>query len=1666
MKKNRYLPDWRYELPVKLLDAMDEYHILKVPLLGQHYPGGPSDWCGRTSCSMAYNYYQVVQGDDFESRFITHWDGGQQGHFIDLRYPGGQRAFHTKPVDAPYHSNLEGYAVSRADYADGDVSEVKPPSRWTDTDFSASKILGFSRGVVLPYGEPDRKALALRITKNASEIENRLDTILKAVASNNPVIFYSGFSVEKSAPIHLILIIGYAYIVDDTGRHLWLVVADPSTHENKIAARKGEGIFFPPAYAAQIDVDAVAQRKLTHEHDLIRVIHGDWEEAQGALILIRARKLFEENPFSRVDDLFMDYWSDNSKGGTFIYSHKPTHVPPEFVYTNVMRSVAFPLDSQKARFRPVNCYATTEQSAVGLFPIGSHRTLHSGVHLELSQFAERPAPPPPVPPEEKPEEKKASTKGSKSTARATATPVSTGQREVRCLAPGYIVALRLTNGLPAPESSEQAKQGREANDRARELAGNHNSFVLVRHDVEELPPKQQGQQKPRRFTFYSLYMHLMPPDWGDADTYRDVAWLKTLARRDGSLVVIDPQHPAFGQVRWLQPPDHKKGAAPAAAGASDGGGSSQADIVPKKPGEQFTVIGAGLGKPEPFALGEGQDYVPAVWRKPDRDVAELHKAIIAGKVVTLSHPFLEVRAGEVLGYLDDKSQAVGDGFLHWEVLAPSQDSQLEKLLKFAEEKLELSSGGAPFFKFFEEKEGNNFFEPPALDPQNGKGELDKLMELAPPSKHAGESDAKRLKDFQNTYNQQLLKELLATYTTLPFAAEEPGSPGSGVPDEPSYPVDLLITNYKDTLPQGAYKLKLTFEPPSRPLLLDYDGKQTHLRIRLPASARKVFVEPADPSRLLLQTGSGGGKDALKRDAEHFKDVASVRWRNVVLRHLNAWSPEGIAKQVREQLKLYKELQIGGTIVDIEDEDAAKTAIQELANSVGWWAHDETLVLGSPGQEKPLFAAQPDGEQLPEDTLLDNPHPVTFAWLLMLLTNHGLVRFVDTAPWLSDEAKSLAAIGWVPARPEHPPMRVGEHLYLGAIQRGGAIESVTARVKHGAQTYELPLGKAKEGVALYPLEVSGWGSWTLDAAGAFALGGMELKGLEPVLLRAHEVAGLTSNGDGTFSWRIPFSDHCPKLIRGWVLIRVASADEPKKSPEKSGKKKPGTEAQAQEPAKPLEFQVAEVAIPVEGRDSMSASEATGFQVVDGYLKRGKVKDASAYVTQHFTYKAFLDAVAKDAKAADGSEPLLAWELIDAVERIQCMYGPRQALTLAALSGDGLSIELRAVNPEVLRPVVAQAKDEGWIQEAEEAGKGSIRIHVKAPQESQHPGEVVLEFDAHEAFSALRKSVPPDQKRVVQFGCLFPNGGFLHDQRLSRTDTLGKRAEKVNVEELKSQSKAGHLELWSTAQAEELHHQPSFGLPVVQLISKGIQITVPLLGGNETFWKAADPAITLGRKDLDENAKSAIQSSANGLCLVRQVTFGSEKLKDVLLKISAEAGNKRVPLQTERIDVDPSMKVEYDTQRSAELELKPKAEDPFTLVVTLTTHAVVPGRGFNFQLLKPAGDGAAKPEELKLAKNTLVYNRVNNKGNGLTRADGILQAEVDLRNVAVALKGGQRFTVHAEPLDQTSDKDLTTEAEGTLPEPLQQPAPQDSGRRFRGMWPEEGSMPMKSEGRWPL
>jgi len=57
----RVFPVDNYEFPDEIKRQAREWHVLKVPLLGQQMLQGVQkpDWCGRTSASMVYNYFQL-----------------------------------------------------------------------------------------------------------------------------------------------------------------------------------------------------------------------------------------------------------------------------------------------------------------------------------------------------------------------------------------------------------------------------------------------------------------------------------------------------------------------------------------------------------------------------------------------------------------------------------------------------------------------------------------------------------------------------------------------------------------------------------------------------------------------------------------------------------------------------------------------------------------------------------------------------------------------------------------------------------------------------------------------------------------------------------------------------------------------------------------------------------------------------------------------------------------------------------------------------------------------------------------------------------------------------------------------------------------------------------------------------------------------------------------------------------------------------------------------------------------------------------------------------------------------------------------------------------------------------------------------------------------------
>ncbi|MCH9688222.1 MAG: hypothetical protein K0V04_42720 [Deltaproteobacteria bacterium] len=498
----RVYPIDKYEIPTTLLKACRKYRFLKVPLMGQYFDSPTKktqDWCGRTSGSMLYNYYELIKGGDPRSRYITHWDADQYS-FLDLRLPNGERAFHAHPTAPPFDDKLSGVRVN------GAITELWPHYR---------------EGKLLPFVKTKaRLDQASAIMADESQIFSRFATVCAALDANNPLIIYSGLSRNRTKPGHLILIVGYAHIEIGGRETLWIAMADPSTTTSKIIGSNRGGVQFyrTPGPATNGGNDIAALSKLSADHNLIRIKNGAWTAQQGSLVLVRARTFFELNEGNEIGfDLLMDDFTNGRQGGTYLYSTTPTEVPDAVLVSSDRRSVVLPFDAAKEPRGPIAYLHDNETSAGGFYPLGLYRNVHSGAHL--------------LPPER-------------------------GLSPVHVAMAGQIVAVRLTGAVPGDVAQGQGDPDRPA--RAQELSGTSNAMVLVRHTVDLQPLPSAGTndggaaEKERSLTVYTLYLHLQVPDWNAPDAnYADVPWLNALLRRrGGSLTVVDPDHEGGGGVYW------------------------------------------------------------------------------------------------------------------------------------------------------------------------------------------------------------------------------------------------------------------------------------------------------------------------------------------------------------------------------------------------------------------------------------------------------------------------------------------------------------------------------------------------------------------------------------------------------------------------------------------------------------------------------------------------------------------------------------------------------------------------------------------------------------------------------------------------------------------------------------------------------------------------------------------------------------------------------------------------------------------------------------------------------------------------------------------------------------------------------------------------------------
>jgi len=1176
----RVFPVDNYEFPEEIKRQAREWHVLKVPLLGQQLlkPEQEPDWCGRTSASMLYNYFQLIKGGDPRSRYITHSRAGDPECHLDLRYPTGERAFFGPPYDSSQPKNGWGSAVrglyeiqsNYSDYHASDEGEVPVP---------LGKLFPYPEkrpkgvGGVLRYHSPSEYVesighllpTALRqeadaIHQDEKRAHERFAHLIDCLRANNPVLIYTGIGFRNQKdnvdPRHIIVICGYCILELGGVRQLWLVTADPSSKfgfaKTMLPAPNPEG---------RVDLG----HRLEPHHALFRMRSGllnDSFKMKGfaSFNLVRATAFFGKNPeavktgFNR----FLDH--SDTHCGRYAWRDKRTDAPPEVVDSSFSRpKYSFPLRGNTASSHPWQCYYNNESLETGIggyYVLGLQRNLHGGVHLfppSHQEFA----------------------------------PVS-------AVAPGYVVAAR----LPGRHSASLLPGVAEA-------LGNWPGFVLLRHEVEALSNDKATGEKG---ALYTLYMHLRSPTYpaataseqirsSELDRYfRQVPWFQKLYRqRFGAWVSIaaeDVDAPP-GTLRWSAGPVTDEDPKLQEAGATAGG--REAKVLAED----------GSTKSITVRTTEGQ--VQWLYKAPPGNLQAAMTTLADGKVVTFDEPFFPVKTGEVLGFAGPlpgeratsplhfqvpadpevpgrrKQFSLRSGFLHFQLFCP-QDEKENGINLLAElmQKLEVDGASVSGFVEVKEDQEDNFLE---------VSEVEKHLKDALPAEDRGPFGKATAEVFEAAGTIQrssmnygpVVASLLDKTTSFALEAEKPdwSSPCCRF----AYPLTLEVEPLYLPKPEqnsmvtgGSYELELCFEQEvagdwlrmecprggcggsdekgrkvCKPSVLKLDANKlasakdgiVPLSLKVPAMAERMTLK-AKGGFFIEQSISLPGADIRL-----FKQGITRRWRNVRLVQKNEWTSDNVQTVLKKV----------NAALGIDTEEAAKKTVAEIA----WCdaAKEAHIARISPLSDTPppepgakLFKG---GGWLSPSGRLENLHPVTGVWLLNVLDKQKKARVREewAVPSFRHEDPRPLCAGWVV---KGDTRRVGDTVTAVVIDEDFGYDPrnrVTLLARRGS--YELVLAGGREfgpgGNIVQEVQTSFWGEWSLVVADTSTppqaldpkaqppfltqkvtvprpkLVGEQAVG-EPVVIERP-----TRQADGSWHWRFQFEGQAPSELAGSVLLRT-------------------------------------------------------------------------------------------------------------------------------------------------------------------------------------------------------------------------------------------------------------------------------------------------------------------------------------------------------------------------------------------------------------------------------------------------------------------------------------------------------------------------------------------------
>lgn len=898
-----------------------------------------------------------------------------------------------------------------------------------------------------------------------------------------------------------------------------------------------------------------------------------------------------------------------------------------------------------------------------------------------------------------------------------------GSCAVSSFLPGYVVAARC---FPEPGGDDPRLV--EATE-ARPLG-----FVLVRHELTEpAAPKSDSNSetngepaKPPK-VFYALYMHLDPPALGAApDEGKRPGWLETLlGMQHGCLVNLDPHASglAVGEVKWLS--------GPAAADASE------ARVRGGK--EPTKVVGA-----------DGQRL--AFIKDCPEEVRQAVEAFRHGAVVTMDAPLLPVAAGDVLGTI---SPTRGAGYLHWEVFCvKTGESALDELAAKAKSVLGVE------LREISEQVPDNFIEVPD-EKGVGTNELESMF---------GQKGLP-VEDMTDERYPGALRRYM-----LDPAKFGPGSKVGGHGGA-TYPMTIELTK-DDTVPLKAntdgspFKVEVCYLRAGREMetqMVSLSPSDSRLNLDVPVEADAVALWSSDLffDRPPVPQDKAEQHDNAEFEArkKHLGQVLQGRYRNVLLRHINEWTPEGLKAQ------LDRRMQAGKLANVLRRGDADLEQLTKVFRPITWWGRvqseddpaGEVALLGKNGKVETLFGTQAEHHQLPRDADVLCMHPVTCAVLVELLSEQKKVAFNGSwgpvALRGADDVTKPPFLGLVWSGKKNA---LGAKVTAVLVQHGFASSgsdgslAVTFKVERtdGAGSVELAAAAYDEGVARAEAYLDWWGNWRLSAwqGGTKLMPALEqdtaVAVAKPVIIPEsvewHPVEGAPSH----YKVSVVVKGSRPAQLKGYVVLDYAK-----------------TPADAAEP--PTSFTPGNIAVPVVFQTAADDKErVVGGLRYKGDFLVGRVKaKENPSVSKSFKFEDFIRMKGTGQRVFEGTEDgfKLILPLLGRLEQLQEVCAKNRAAPCAfrvvSLSEDGQSVVVRPAVPSQavrLAQYAQRLPDSTLFRTKSDETGGAITLECLLA-DSDAIAEASVELSAALGHAVDELLDDSSLQFVVQPTLVLPNGG---------------------------------------------------------------------------------------------------------------------------------------------------------------------------------------------------------------------------------------------------------------------------------------------------------------------